>query len=188
MSEAPSKRDALLDAAEALFVKEGFWGATTARIAKAAGVATGTLFTYFSSKDELIDEVYLRIKGQVQESINFALESTAVSEELFRLILVSYIQWGCKHPEQHQLMLQLRQENAVSQRVQEQIEEGSLSLLRRGIEVGLLAPLDPLFIHTMVVAQCEATIQYALDQQLSPQEVDACAQQTFSLIWKSLTP
>ncbi len=183
-----SKRDALLDTAEALFVRDGFWGTTTASIAREAGVATGTLFTYFSSKDELIDEVYMRIKATAFASTSPALEPAPLSEDGFRLIMEKYIRWGCAHPQQYRLLLQLRQENVISQRVQEQVEEGGLSLLQQGIERGLIESLDPSFLYSMVAAQCEAAIQYALDHQLDAPEVEAFARQTSSLIWKFLTP
>ena len=51
----PPKKQALLEAAIELFAKDGFWQTTTASIAQEAGVATGTLFTYFPTKNDLID-------------------------------------------------------------------------------------------------------------------------------------
>ncbi|MGL5975525.1 MAG: TetR/AcrR family transcriptional regulator, partial [Aeromonas sobria] len=44
------KRRQILDAALALCAEDGLQGAATARIAKAAGVANGTLFHHFPSK------------------------------------------------------------------------------------------------------------------------------------------
>ena len=53
-------RERLLVEAEAEFVRHGFWDASTARIAKAAGVAHGTVFLHFKTKDELLSEIVLR--------------------------------------------------------------------------------------------------------------------------------
>ncbi|QXE39559.1 TetR/AcrR family transcriptional regulator [Streptomyces sp. GMY02] len=47
-------RQAILDAAERLFDEQGFDGATVAQIADAANVSVKTLFTYFSSKEDLV--------------------------------------------------------------------------------------------------------------------------------------
>ena len=63
MNPSP-KKQALLEAAIELFAKDGFWNTTTANIAKHAEVATGTLFTYFPTKNDLLDEVYLMIKRE----------------------------------------------------------------------------------------------------------------------------
>ena len=47
------RRQQILDAALDIFSRKGFNTATTAEIAKAAGVAEGTIFNYFPSKREL---------------------------------------------------------------------------------------------------------------------------------------
>ena len=64
-----SKRQALLEAALELFAEHGLTRASTAQIAKRAGVASGTLFFHFNSKEELIhalfDQVYLDAPAQI---------------------------------------------------------------------------------------------------------------------------
>ncbi|TMA20460.1 MAG: helix-turn-helix transcriptional regulator, partial [Deltaproteobacteria bacterium] len=40
----------MLDAAVRVFAERGFFGATVAEIARAAGVADGTIYLYFKSK------------------------------------------------------------------------------------------------------------------------------------------
>jgi AcrR family transcriptional regulator len=47
----------ILDAAYKVFVCEGFARATTAEIARAAGIAEGTIYNYFDSKRELFTEL-----------------------------------------------------------------------------------------------------------------------------------
>ncbi len=46
-------REAILDAAERVFGKAGFGGAHMADIARAAGIAVGSLYTYFDSKEAI---------------------------------------------------------------------------------------------------------------------------------------
>jgi AcrR family transcriptional regulator len=55
-----SVRDQLLDAAVRLYAEAGYRGATTRRIASAAGVNEITLFRHFGSKDALIREAISR--------------------------------------------------------------------------------------------------------------------------------
>lgn len=54
------KRTAILDAATATFAKHGFFGAQVADIAKAAGIAAGTVYLYFRSKDEILASIFDR--------------------------------------------------------------------------------------------------------------------------------
>ena len=62
------KRDALLEAASDLIAQFGT-GASTAKIAKAAGVSEGTLFTYFPSKDDLLNDLFVEIEGELAETM-----------------------------------------------------------------------------------------------------------------------
>lgn len=54
------KRKAIMEAALKLFTERGFHGTTTTQISKEAGVATGTLFNYFPTKEDLIIACILR--------------------------------------------------------------------------------------------------------------------------------
>lgn len=55
--EKLATRKRILDAAKALFRSKGFENATTRDIAKEVGVATGTLFNYFASKEAIVVEM-----------------------------------------------------------------------------------------------------------------------------------
>lgn len=53
-------RQAILDAAEGLFARHGFYGVTTRQVAAEAGVDTALIHYYFGAKRELFDAVFLR--------------------------------------------------------------------------------------------------------------------------------
>ena len=53
-------RQAILDAAEGLFARHGFYGVTTRQVATEAGVDTALIHYYFGAKRELFDAVFLR--------------------------------------------------------------------------------------------------------------------------------
>ena len=48
------KRERILDAAERIFARDGFFAAKVADVAKDAGVADGTIYLYFKTKDEIL--------------------------------------------------------------------------------------------------------------------------------------
>ena len=62
------KRTAILEAATELVAMLGV-SAPTAKIAKDAGVAEGTLFTYFANKDELLNWLYLELKMDLGHAV-----------------------------------------------------------------------------------------------------------------------
>lgn len=58
--QGPDLREAILDAAEALFSKHGFYGVTVRQVASEAGVDTALIHYYFGAKRELFDSVFAR--------------------------------------------------------------------------------------------------------------------------------
>ena len=54
------KRDRILDAATRVFAKRGFFAAQVADVAKRAGVAAGTVYLYFKSKDDILTCLFER--------------------------------------------------------------------------------------------------------------------------------
>jgi TetR/AcrR family fatty acid metabolism transcriptional regulator len=77
------KRAAILDAATAIFARRGFFGAQVADVARAAGIAAGTVYLYFRSKDEILTSIFDRT---MQEAIAEGRASLAdVSDPVERL-------------------------------------------------------------------------------------------------------
>ena len=54
------KRDAILRAATDVFAERGFFNAQVADVARAAGVAAGTVYLYFRSKDDVLVSIFER--------------------------------------------------------------------------------------------------------------------------------
>src|SRR5438309_7562937 len=57
---APPKREMILRAATDVFAERGFFNAQVADVARAAGVAAGTVYLYFRSKDDLLISIFER--------------------------------------------------------------------------------------------------------------------------------
>jgi TetR/AcrR family fatty acid metabolism transcriptional regulator len=57
-SRAGDKRERILDAAVRVFAREGFHATRVSEVAKAAGVADGTIYLYFESKDHLLISLF----------------------------------------------------------------------------------------------------------------------------------
>jgi TetR/AcrR family fatty acid metabolism transcriptional regulator len=57
---AADKRDAILRAATQVFARNGFFQSQVADVARAAGVAAGTVYLYFRSKDDLLVSLFER--------------------------------------------------------------------------------------------------------------------------------
>src|ERR1700730_17541316 len=63
------KRNAILDAATRLFAEGGPAASPTSEITNWAGVSQVTLFTYFRTKDDLINSLYREIKLELADAM-----------------------------------------------------------------------------------------------------------------------
>jgi AcrR family transcriptional regulator len=108
------KEKAILDAAIAVFAARGFWNTPTSLISKTAGVADGTLFNYFASKDDLINAVYLDIKHELAERIMVDFPRRATFRDKAWHMWSRYIEWGVEQPEKFKVMQQIHGSFEVS--------------------------------------------------------------------------
>ncbi len=70
-----ARRNQILDAATTVFAEKGFHRATIKDIARAAGIADGTIYTYFSSKTEVLLGILNRLNESTEREMQFALGS-----------------------------------------------------------------------------------------------------------------
>ncbi|HEX2953580.1 MAG TPA: TetR/AcrR family transcriptional regulator [Bacillota bacterium] len=71
------KRQSILDAALALFNERGFHATNVPQIAERAGVAVGTIYHHFPSKEAIVNELYRTLKSDMSRAMleNFPFEA-----------------------------------------------------------------------------------------------------------------
>jgi AcrR family transcriptional regulator len=68
------RRDALLEAAARILHRDGWDGLTTRALAHEAGAAIGTVYTYFESKDAVLEALLARYEERLAEAIDRAFD------------------------------------------------------------------------------------------------------------------
>jgi len=81
-----TSRDAIIDAAEHLFLKRGFGAVSMDELAEAAGVARRTLYNQFAGKEEIFREMLSRVSGQLEHALPPGIETSGDVEEVLRLV------------------------------------------------------------------------------------------------------
>jgi len=98
------RRGEILSAAERIFVRDGYHGATIRRIADEVGISSTALYMHFRDKSEILVEIceqaFAQLTAQTDQVAAMALEPT----ERVRLILDAYIQFGLDNPNAYQLV------------------------------------------------------------------------------------
>ncbi len=165
---AESTRQAILNAAEAVFAEHGYDGARIELIAKASGYNQGLIFRYFGNKLGLYAEVLKRIDQQANEFLGQLLGSLIEDESLladahrFRAFLSAaigaFFDFMVAHPH---VMRMLVWEQAESWRTYTQLAslfkleglEQFEALLSRAQQAGLLRSQDYPFILFLLAEQ-----------------------------------
>jgi TetR/AcrR family fatty acid metabolism transcriptional regulator len=86
------KRERILEAAIKVFAAEGFYNAKVSQIAHEAGVADGTIYLYFKSKDDLLINLFEDRMERVNANLREAIETESTAEARLRRIVKLHLQ------------------------------------------------------------------------------------------------
>lgn len=180
---SPEKKQAILEAAMDVVGAEGI-GAPTAKIARKAGVAEGTLFTYFASKDILLNDLYVTLKTELGASMQKGYPASKPMKDRARHVWRRYIAWGSAAPHKHRALKQL----AVAERVTEESREigraclGCLSDMLDEAAAGLNA-FSPAFAGAVLGALADTTLEFIANE---PDRERHYTRVGFEALWRVL--
>jgi len=92
------KRSDVMRAALELIAERGFHGAPMAEIARKAGVAAGTIYRYFESKDALITELYRELEERIVAALRDGYPSGRPLRERFLYLIGALLRHFIAHP------------------------------------------------------------------------------------------
>ncbi|MGE7915041.1 TetR/AcrR family transcriptional regulator [Lysinibacillus xylanilyticus] len=154
--EAKERRNEILDAADELFGQKGFDGTSTNDILKKVGIARGTLYYHFKSKEDIMDALIERYNAQILGAAKAIAtdKSIPVNERIVRVVMALNISDGNgKEIIDH---IHKPQNALMHRKIQKVIINGLPPILREiireGIEQGLFNTPYPYESMEMVVA------------------------------------
>jgi AcrR family transcriptional regulator len=188
MDVSNDKQEAILNTALRLFTERGFFGTPTSLISKEAGVATGTLFFYFRTKEELIDTLYLRVKAEAAAAMCRGLDREPDAKAKLYCLGRNAVGWATEHPEKMKFMEQFAHSQFVSTTAQEEGMSRFLflqDLIREGIREGSVRDYDPdLMIFMMASSLSGLAARVAAGGSASERET--VIKQGMAFIWDGL--
>jgi len=101
--KSEDKRSAILAAATRVIVTQGL-SAPTAVIAKEAGVANGSLFTYFEAKTDLLNELYLELKRGMASAALKGFSAEGESRKQYFHVWSNWMAWAVAHPKKRRVL------------------------------------------------------------------------------------
>ena len=134
---AAPKREAILRAATDVFAGRGFFNAQVADVARAAGVAAGTVYLYFRSKDDLLVSIFERTMREALADGQHAVAGLRdPAERLRRLARLHLARLGRDRNLAIVFQVELRQSTKFMERFSSTLLRDYLGLIRDAIADG----------------------------------------------------
>ena len=179
------KRDAIMAAAIRIIAAQGL-GAPTAAIAKEAGVSNGALFTYFETKSDLVNQLYLHLKAGMAQATMTGLPLEADLRGQMHHVWERWVAWAMAHPQERKALAYVGVAPDLFEATRAAASEayaGIAELLERSRAHGVLRDAPLAFVGAMVVALLDATVQVMTqDQANAPAHADT----GFTALWRML--
>ncbi len=148
------KRDALLRAAIDVFAERGYFNAQVADVARAAGVAAGTVYLYFRSKDDLLVSIFERSMKVALDEGRAVIERTPDPRERLRQFARLHLgRLGRDRNLAIVFQVELRQSTKFMERFSSTLLRDYLGLIREAIADGQRAGLFRADIKPTVAAK-----------------------------------
>ena len=97
-ADPDSTRAAILDAALDLFVERGFHGTAVPLVAERAGIAAGTIYRHFESKEALVNALYRGWKERITGDVLRDFPLTATPRDHFHAAWIGVTAFIAEHP------------------------------------------------------------------------------------------
>ena len=81
MARNSEKKPQIINAAIKVFAEKGFYNSKVSDVARAAGIADGTIYLYFKNKDDLLISLFETKVGELLETFNKALLAFKTAKE-----------------------------------------------------------------------------------------------------------
>jgi AcrR family transcriptional regulator len=184
------KKDKLLQSALKLFVEFGFHDTPTSKIAKEAGIASGTLFYFFPTKDELIKSLYIDVKSRLTAYVAKKIEDKTTLHDILKGYYTASLNWAMKHKTEFRFIEQFNSSPYLNQIAEEEIQKHIkpvTDLLKEGIKVKIIKPLDVDIIFTLISGHTYSINRYLVVKKLTKNKQDKAISDTFDLLWDMIT-
>ena len=180
------KRSAILAAATRVIVVQGL-SAPTAGIAKEAGVASGSLFTYFETKTELYNALYVELKLEMASAAVTGLRDTDdPRDQLFRL-WQNWTSWAVACPEKRQALAQLNVSGEITPASRSAAGKSMIyvaELLERIHASGSMRKRPITFVMSLMNSVVESTIDFMVQD---PTNAKRHSKAGFESLWRMIT-
>jgi len=181
------KRAKLLEAALDLFETRGFDGVAVPQIASKAGVAVGTVYRYFETKEALVNALYRQIKQSYNDAILAPIPSGLPTREVFSTYWQRMTEFAREKPRATRFM-DLHHHGAYldaeSRALSKTYAKAAESFVRDGRRRGDIRDLDPVLVVALMWGAATGLTKFAASGALKFNE--AAANDMEDALWRAI--
>jgi AcrR family transcriptional regulator len=185
--QVKDKKTAIMKAALKLFTERGFQGTSTAHISKEASVATGTLFNYFPTKEDLINSLYFEVKGELSRSMGKEVQAQSTFQDKLRKMWYNLIEWGIDNQEEFLFVGQFCSSPYITKYTREEVMKEYVflhDLVKEGIVTEEIRDFSAELTIAMFYQASRTVVNLILDSD--PQDKNEFIKDGFQIIWEGL--
>lgn len=183
--KSEDKRTAILDAASTVFAERGI-GAATSAISAAAGVAEGTLFTYFKTKDDLVNALYRELKAELGNAMMADFPRKKSVKQRMRHVWDRYVEWGIRHQQKQRVLRRIEVWDGLTV---ESMKAASIpfaeikDLAQEAEKKRIVKDLPRRFVEATMSALAETTMELARND---PRRAEIYRTAGFEMLWAGI--
>ena len=170
-----------------LVKEKGVAGITMGEIAKAAHIATGTLYIYFKSKDELINALFTECRKASAEMYFMNYDDTQPFKTGFRIIWMNLMKFRLEHFEKSVFIDQCYHSPFITETTK-QITRGMIQplykLVDRGKFGGYIKDTDNFILLTFIVGGINEFVKHSIYS--NKKVTKPMIEQMFRLCWDGI--
>ena len=121
VKERTEKQEAILDATLELIGERGFHGTPISAVANKAGVGAGTIYRYYCSKEELINDLYLREKREASKRLLIGYRPEMHTRDAIGLIWRNLVAAQSENPSRSRFLDQYSNSPFIADEVDEDV-------------------------------------------------------------------
>lgn len=178
------KRNAILAAAIRVIVSQGL-SAPTATIAKEAGISNGSLFTYFETKSDLFNQLYIGLKSEMTAAALTGFPARAALRKQASHVWSHWMHWAASHPDKRRVLAHLGVSDLITPETRASVHKlmsGLVEVMGQVTARGSLKNAPMNFVGAMITSLAETTMDFMIKE---PANADKHCAVGFETFWKA---
>ena len=185
MSPTLDRPAAIRRALRDLVAERGFHGASMGAVAKVAGVAAGTAYVHYESKEDLVYATYLEVKQQLGDEVIAQVDPGAEPPDRYRQMWLAIYDHLAREPERARFLTQMEESPYYEMAKAQLLEQGDklveLASSEDFVEALVPLPMEVVYVLTMGVA----VRLVASGTKLSNEQLETLVRATWRAITKA---